>query len=330
MTRPDLPRPRGASPAGGGRTVAGRWLLLDQVGAGGTATVWRALDLDTGQEVAAKVLGRHTGALLARFWREQEIRLRHPHLVTAIGWAAEEDVVLLATDLVRGGTVDDLLAEHGPLPDGVVAEVLAQTLAALAVVHAAGLVHRDVTPSNLLLEATHDGALHVRLADFGIAVDTTAPRLTLNGVVGTAGYVPPDVDHLPDPRDDLYAVGALGVRLLTGRPPHPHLGLPASRLHGLLDALLARDRADRPTSAEHALALLRRLDLAVEPGPWVRDRLGPTPPAQIGTGRRPTLLGLTRAATVAACLAVTLWCTGASAALVTDLDPPLPFLDWTP
>ena len=354
MTTPDAGRPPRTSPTGGARTVAGRWLLLDQVGAGGTATVWRALDLATGQEVAAKVLGHHTGALLARFWREQEIRLRHPHLVTATGWAAEEDVVLMVTDLVRGGTVEDLLAERGPLPEGVVATVLAQTLAALAVVHAAGLVHRDVKPANLLLEATDDGGLHVRLADFGLAVDTRAPRLTLNGAVGTVGYVPPDVDHAPDPRVDLYAVGALGVHLLTGRPPHPDVGLPASRLRGLLATLLAPEAGQRPASAEQALVLLRRLDLACEPGPWVRDRLGPRPAAGTTGRRRPRAASartgpararsvrtrsartrnapawIARAAAVAGCLAVTGWCTGSSAALVMGLDLPRPFLDSGP
>lgn len=269
--------------------MAGRWVLLDEVGAGATASVWRARDLATGELVAAKVLGRHTGALLARFWREQEVRVRHPHLVTATGWAAEEDVVLMTSDLCTGGTVQQLLDEHGPLPDGVVATVLEQTLLGLAAVHAHGLVHRDVKPGNLLLEATGDRRLHVRLADFGVALDAAAPRLTVAGPVGSAGYVPPEA-HVgtapPDARHDLYAVGVLGVHLLTAHPPHSDLPLPASRLRGVLQVLLADDPAARPPTAEAALALVRSLDLVAEPGPWVHDRLGPAPDEVATRSRR--------------------------------------------
>lgn len=293
--------------------------------------MWRAHDLLTGEVVAAKVLGRHSGALLARFWREQEIRLRHPHLVTCTGWAAEEDVVLLVTDLVRGGSVADLLDERGPLPDGVVASILQQTLSGLAAAHGAGLLHRDVKPDNLLLEATCDGSVHVRLADFGIALDTTAPRLTVAGPVGTETYLPPDVDLSPDVRHDLWAVGALGVHLLTGRPPHPDIPLPASRLHGVLAALLADDRSLRPASAEAALTLLRRVEVHEEPGPWVRDRLGPLPAARATTtARAPQILPLSAAAlTVLASVSLTLWCAAAILAMLTGVRLPLPFLDWT-
>jgi eukaryotic-like serine/threonine-protein kinase len=260
--------------------VAGRYVLLDQIGAGGMGSVWRARDLRTGGLVAVKVLGHHSGALLARFVREQSIRLRHPHVVAPTGWAAEDDVVLLTMDLVCGGSVQGLLAEHGPLPEGCVATILGQTLRALAAVHASGMVHRDVKPANLLLEATADGSLHVRLADFGVAVTLAGERLTAGpAVIGTEGYMSPDQARgaAPEPRQDLYAVGVLGVHLLTGRRPQAGVTLPSGRLRPLLERLLADEPSSRPANAEQALALLARLDVPAAPGVWVRDRLGPAP-----------------------------------------------------
>lgn len=291
--------------------VAGRYLLLDQIGTGGMGSVWRARDLRTGRLVAVKVLGQHSGALLARFVREQAIRLRHPHVVAPTGWAAEDDLVLLTMDLVRGGTVQDLLAEHGPLPEGCVATILEQTLQALTSVHAAGLVHRDVKPANLLLEPTVDGSVHVRLGDFGVAVAVAEERLTTSpAAIGTEGYMAPDLlrGDAPHPRQDLYAVGVLGVHLLTGRRPRVGVPLPATRLLPLLQALLAEDPGQRPQSPEQALTLLRRLAIAPNPGPWARDRLGPAPdePQTRSSTGWPT--GWSAALTVALSLATTVAC----------------------
>ena len=101
-------------------------MLLDQIGAGGMGSVWRARDLRTGETVAVKVLGQHSGALLARFVREQAVRVRHPHVAAPTGWAADDDLVLLRMDLVRGGSLQTLLTEHGPLPAGYVARLVEQ------------------------------------------------------------------------------------------------------------------------------------------------------------------------------------------------------------
>ncbi len=154
--------------------IAGRYAMLDQIGAGGMGSVWRARDERSGDLVAVKVLGHHNAALLIRFVREQAVRVRHPHVVAPISWAADDDLVVLAMDLVPGGSVQDLLDEHGILPVGYAAALLEQLLQALAAVHAAGLVHRDVKPANLLLQPTDpaDGEHrpHLRLGDFGVAV----------------------------------------------------------------------------------------------------------------------------------------------------------------
>src|SRR4051812_37399074 len=162
--------------------IAGRFVLLDQVGTGGMGSVWRAYDRTRGEVVAAKVLGAHDSATLLRFVREQSLRIRHPHVLTPTGWAADDHRVVLAMDLARGGSVDELLAETGPLPTSYVVLLLAQLPQALAAIHAAGVVPRAVKPANLLLEPTAapagDRAPFLRLGDFGVAVPVEDVRLT--------------------------------------------------------------------------------------------------------------------------------------------------------
>jgi serine/threonine protein kinase len=274
--------------------LAGRYVLLDEIGAGGMGSVWRARDLRAQRHVAVKLLGRYDDALLQRFVREQAVRVHHPHVVAPHDWAADGGRVLLAMDLVAGGSVESLLDEQGPLPEPVVAVLLDQLLQALAAVHAAGVVHRDVKPANLLLEPTGAGRPHLRLADFGVAAVLAERRLTREpSRVGTHGYAAPEQEAgaEPEPRQDLYAVGVVGRELLTARSPgHPAAIRPTGRLGPLLDALADPDPAHRPASAADALARLRRLGLPA-PASWppLPDRLGPPPP--VGTpGRVATLL----------------------------------------
>ena len=148
-------------------------MLLEEIGRGATGVVHRARDLRTRRHVAAKVLRGGDPEALLRFVREQAHRIEHPHVLAPLGWAAEDDVALIAMELVRGGSVRDLLAVGGPLPEGVVARLLGQLLDALAAVHAHGVVHGDVKPSNLLLRA--GVRPHLLLADFGVAARAGVP-----------------------------------------------------------------------------------------------------------------------------------------------------------
>ncbi|MAO82149.1 serine/threonine-protein kinase [uncultured Nocardioides sp.] len=281
-----IPRPR--SRATPDRLVGGRYLLGEHLGTGGMGSVWRATDRRSGEEVALKVLGQHDpgSAALVRFVREQAVRVRHPHVLAPVGWVAEDERVALATRLVRGGTVEDLLAEHGPLPTTYAAALLDQLLDALSAVHRAGVVHRDVKPANLLLEPTGTGRPRLLLADFGISVVAGDSRLTrVPGPVGTDGFVPPELagGGPATPSQDLYAAGVVGTLLLTGAGPTAPV--PPGPLAPLLTALRHPDPAARPPDARTARTALR--DLHLPPGPpWsrehpvpdVRDRL--TPPSR--------------------------------------------------
>lgn len=235
-----------------GEVFAGRYELVDLLGEGGMGSVWRAWDHRRQVYCAAKVLKQSDAASLQRFVREQSLRIDHPRVLAPHGWVAEDDRVLFTMDIVGGGSVATLLGDYGPLPPPYAIALLEQLLDGLAAVHAAGVVHRDVKPANLLLEPTGAGRPRLRLSDFGVAVQLGEPRLTNTGlIIGTPGYVAPELRSGagPDPRQDLYAVGVVGRLLLTGEtdavPARPGDGA----LWDLLDAMTADDPDDRPPSA---------------------------------------------------------------------------------
>jgi serine/threonine-protein kinase len=203
--------------------VAGRYELVRPLGHGAMATVDLARDVELDRPVALKRLAENLARdedLRRRFVREARLaaRLAHPNVVRVFDVGEDEGRPFIAMEYVEGETLAELVARQGPLPAAEVATLGVQMCAALAAAHAAGLVHRDVKPQNLLLG--RDGVL--KLGDFGIAVGHEGTRLTLEGtVLGTAGYLAPEQarGEQVTAAADIYAVGAVLYELLTGDPP---------------------------------------------------------------------------------------------------------------
>ncbi len=243
------------------QVFAGRYQLVDLLGRGGMGDVWRVWDLRDGVYRAAKLQRQADSASLLRFVRESSTRVVHPHVVAPTGWSAEDGTVLFAMPIIGGGSVAQVVADHGPLPPAWVREVGRQLFLALQAVHDAGLVHRDVKPANLLLEATGTEEPVLRLSDFGIAAVRDEPRLTRAWeVVHTPGYAAPEVftDADPDPRQDLYAAGVVLVEMLTAQRPRPDgsVEVPAGPFAPVIGRLVDPDPAERyATAAEAGRAL---------------------------------------------------------------------------
>lgn len=258
--------------------LAGRLRLIDQIGEGGAGTVWRAWEPRRRIFVAAKVLASRSPC-------SESTGIDHPHVLVPRDTAADEAAVILVMDLVRGGTADQLLAEHGALPEDYVAVLLEQLLEALDAVHAAGLVHRDVKPANLLLDPTGHDRPHLRLGDFGVAVAVDGPP---SSEAGTDAYLAPELaaGACPEPRQDLYAAGITAVELLTGRVPRGSREVPRGRFRRLLTDLTDPDPERRPPSASAALDRLRAYGVP-EGAPWATRPRPPVVPDRYGGLRSP-------------------------------------------
>ena len=206
-----------------GTVLAGRYRLEGVVGTGGMAAVWAAFDERLHRRIAVKLvpIAGLDAAERRRFVREARAtaRFRHPNAVTLFDAGEADGQLFLAMELVDGETLADRLAA-GPLPVTEAVRIALQTLAALGAAHDAGVIHRDVKPGNILLDA----AGQVRLVDFGIArtLDELAAELTGTGQhVGTPKYFAPELLHgaPPSPASDVYAVGVVLFEMLAGRAP---------------------------------------------------------------------------------------------------------------
>jgi serine/threonine-protein kinase len=228
-----------ASESCAGTVVGGRYELVELLGRGGMGEVWRARHVDLGSEVAVKLL---TAAAIAdpdlragaleRFHCEArlsaELGQRTDRIVRVHDAGSDATGPYLVMELCRGRTLEAVLAERRTLSPGVVASVLDQLAAAIEVAHAAGIVHRDLKPSNLMVAEAPDGALQLKVADFGVAkaltrmLGVSCPSTTQRGLlVGSPAYLSPEqIDGRgADTRSDLWAMGVLAYEALTGRLP---------------------------------------------------------------------------------------------------------------
>ncbi|HET9423268.1 MAG TPA: serine/threonine-protein kinase [Nocardioides sp.] len=204
--------------------IAGRYSLDREIGRGGTGAVWLGRDEVLGREVAIKRVGVAPGGSspdLVRAEREARIaaRVNHPHVVAVFDLVEHDDQQWLVMEYVEGHTLADLVRDHGPMTPDDAAAILSQAAEALSAAHAAGVVHRDVKPSNILVTAQG----HVKLSDFGIARAEADANLTQTGMVtGSPAYLAPEVasGEQATPASDVWSLGATLFHTLSGHPPY--------------------------------------------------------------------------------------------------------------
>ena len=258
----------------------GRYRLIEPLGSGGSAQVWRATDKKTGDTVAVKRL--HPVVFADAGGRERLVRefralrdLDEPHLVRVRDLELTDDDAALILDYVPGPSLAARLADGDRLATAEAVGITLDVAAALAAAHAAGIVHRDVTPGNILLDP-NDGA---RLTDFGIALGGAGtdgePGLTATGqLVGTLRYLAPEQlrGASATPASDVHALAAVTYEMLAGRPAYeaatpvalaesharqidPIPWVPPA-LDQVVRGALAADPADRPVDAAAFAAAL--------------------------------------------------------------------------
>ncbi|PSL52841.1 serine/threonine protein kinase [Saccharothrix carnea] len=267
-----------------GEVVDGRYALGSLFGSGGMAEVYRAVDTRLDRDVAIKFfLGQASGEDRIRLDREAEVlgSLRCPGLVEVYGTGSFRGRPYFVMQPVEGGTLRRRM--RGAMSPEVVAAIGSQIAGVLAHVHANDVVHRDVKPSNILLDTAGRRAY---LADFGLALQAQVTRVTKSGIlVGTAGYLAPEQVRGGDvlPAADVYALGLVLLECLTGRPEYPGGDTEAAlaRLHrepripanlpdpwtDVLTAMTATDPAKRPSAAEceRLLARAQRASAGLSP-----------------------------------------------------------------
>lgn len=204
-------------------TLANRYKLEEPIGEGSFASTYRATDTKLLRTVAVKILRAHHAAddgFSTRFEREAQAaaQVSHPNVVQVHDYGRDDEHMFIVMHYVSGPTLAEHIRSRDHLPVSEVVRIVSQILDGLAAIHAAGIVHRDIKPQNVLLEED----LTPRLGDFGVASSSQAMTLTQTGMtIGTAAYMAPEqaTGEPAGPQADLYAVGVILYELLTGRLP---------------------------------------------------------------------------------------------------------------
>ena len=303
--------------------VGGRYKLLDELGSGGMAVVWRARDEVLSRSVAVKLLaGRYADDPQWRDRIRDEARAAaklppHPHIAQVYDFGEEDEngacLPYVVMELVNGRTLQERVAD-GPLPPRTVFRICAEVASALEAAHAEGLVHRDIKPANVIV--TPAGA---KVVDFGIAA-AAGHGEPEDVVLGTPAYLAPErlTGGAVQPATDVYALGVLLYRLLANESPwtvesttqmlnaHVYIepaplpplpGVPAA-VTDLVRRCLRKDPADRPSAAEAAAVLTDAAEMEVraQPVPAVPEQRRAGPSERVAPVKRPpqrrTLLAL--------------------------------------
>jgi serine/threonine protein kinase len=238
------------------RMIASRYALLSELGRGGMGVVWLAEDRTIGRRVAIKELHLPAGVpvderrvLEERVLREARAagRLNDPGVVTVYDVVQESGATYIVMELIQAPTLADIVARQGPLPPDAVASIAGQLLDALDSAHAAGVVHRDVKPSNIMV--TSNG--RVKLTDFGIAQTTDDPRLTTSGtLIGSPTYLAPEVIRggQADAGSDLWALAASLFFAVEGHAAFERTST-AATMHAILNEVPYLTRCQGPLAS---------------------------------------------------------------------------------
>jgi Protein kinase domain len=269
-------------------TIIAGYRIESPLGAGAMGQVYKAMQLSMNRAVAFKVLApklSNNRKFRDRFLREARAagRLHHPNLIAVHDVGEADGLMFFSMELVDGTTVGELLQRHGRIPESRALEICRQTLEALKFAHAAGVVHRDIKPDNLMV--TKSGM--VKVADLGLARaeqsedgDASLTATNTGAVMGTPHYMAPEQGrdaHRVDHRADLYAVGATMFHLVCGSPPFignsamevlvrstnnplkfPEPG-PSPAIRVFISRLMEKDPSRRPQSAAEVLELVSKL-----------------------------------------------------------------------
>lgn len=240
----------------------GPYRLLTLLGRGGMGEVWRAVDVRKDREIALKVLGAWLGGdedFAKRFKREAALvaRLNAPNIIPVHDYGEIDGRLFIDMPLVDGIDLSELIGRDGPLPVGRVVDIVGQVANALTAAHRAGLEHRDVKPSNILV-SDNGGRDHAYLIDFGISRAADGTRISHSGaVIGTPAYMAPErFAGIGDHRTDVYALGCVLFEALTGRVPYPagNLLIAMNAHQNTASPLPSALRPDLPTRFDHVVA----------------------------------------------------------------------------